>query len=193
MVLYSWLLWIRGGYMQYNTKEFAERINVAPTTLYKWEKDFKLTVPRHANGNRYYTENEALIFNKIKNLRYNKYSIESIKQYLNRDIDKMHQEEIAVTNMPIQYLTQNEIQEIMQDNIQLVRDQLATTLQSELSIFKKQLKKDIKNELNFEFYKQQKQLRINNKKIANLIEYKFKEAKSKSIKSKILGIWRKGL
>jgi len=165
--------------VKYSTRELSELLNVKMPTLYKWEKDFNLTVPRHKNGERFYIEKDKLIFEKIKTLRDKKFSIQNIKEYLIKDLDSMDQEETAQNNMPIQYLNGEEIKELLISNMQGAMKEIACTFQEELKRTKEELRQEVRDEIRKEFEREQNQRETENQKLIDYILKTREEDKKK--------------
>jgi len=164
--------------------EVAGNLELNSQTLRKWEKDFKLKIPRNDKGHRYYTDKEVELLENIKNWKDKGANIKVINNYLGRTEEFKDQKEQALELITLDKLTGKEIKELMAKQM------------TELVIEREQaLKEAFKKELKEELEKQQQkiteqvfqQVKEENQKLRDYIASTREDDYKKSFWSKIFG------
>jgi len=140
----------------YNVSEVAKEVGIANTTLYSWEKALGITVKRKPDQSRYYTDEDIQVYKKIKEYRDKRFSLESIKQALERNNKFLQMEEEALSCLPVEQLTGNELEEV-------VRDSVESGLKTVVEAFKESMKEQVRNEFKTQF----EGLKIENETLKN--------------------------
>jgi DNA-binding transcriptional MerR regulator len=102
----------------YTIKDVVKMIDVPKGTIYQWEKDLELHIPRREDNSRYYTEFEIDLLLKIKNMRDKNLSIPLIKDLLHAKQERGIEEELSnlpVTQQETTTMTQIEAVAILSD------------------------------------------------------------------------------
>lgn len=135
---------MEGQFMKaYTIKEVQERTKVPQGTIRQWERDLEgvFVVPRNEQNNRYYTEFEIDIINKIKKMRDKNVSITMIK-----DLLKQHSEMLGTDSEAQPPAVQPTIPQMSQSEAITTLKEVQIALQS-FEAFKEQMKLEIRNEI----------------------------------------------
>ncbi|PET45170.1 hypothetical protein CN514_21165 [Bacillus sp. AFS001701] len=135
---------MEGQFMKaYTIKEVQERTKVPQGTIRQWERDLEgvFVVPRDERNNRYYTDFEIDIINKIKEMRDKNVSITMIKDLLQK-----HSETLGTDSEPQPPAVQPTIPQMSQNEAITTLKEVQIALQS-FEAFKEQMKLEIRNEI----------------------------------------------
>lgn len=84
----------------YSRKEVAKLLHLTPEVLRNWERNGLITIPRLANGHRYYTQKEIERLSVIRSLRAAHFSITSILRLVQYSTHHAHFDIKQVLNTP---------------------------------------------------------------------------------------------
>ena len=75
--------------VRYMISDAAAMVNVETHVLRYWEEELDLTIPRNEMGHRYYTRENILEFQKIKELKEQGYQLKAIRMIIHsQDVEK---------------------------------------------------------------------------------------------------------
>ncbi len=97
----------------YSITDLTDILNIAESTIRKYEGDFNIKIPRNSKGHRYYVDKEIDLYKQILELKKSKYSKEQINELLGRSVIAEEQREIAIEKVKVQNLTVEELKDTM--------------------------------------------------------------------------------
>lgn len=114
--------------MKKSISEVAQRYGVQAQTLRKWEKDFRLIIPRDGEGNRYYTTEQLEILDYITQLKKEGLTKTPILKALDMsDRYKDHQQQAADLT-PLEYLTGEQLKAMLESHQTALHGDYTATL-----------------------------------------------------------------
>ena len=158
----------------YTINELAEKLNLNSQTLRKWEKDFKLKIPRNDMGHRYYTDRELELFENIKEWKEKGATLKIINNYLGKSNDFKEQNEQALELVTLDKLTGKEIQELLTYKLADILHEREQKLKDE---FKKELQGELEKQEERIKEKVIEQIQAENQKLIQYIESRREEKK----------------
>lgn len=78
-------------------KDAAKNLGVESHVLRYWEEELKIDIKRNSMGHRYYDERDIKMFQEVKDLRDRGFSLKDIKDGIERQKEKLWQEQEEVT------------------------------------------------------------------------------------------------
>lgn len=83
--------------------DVAQEIDIAPTTIRKWDKDFNLNLKRNSKNNRIFTEDDILLIKRIKLLKNEGSGLNTITKKLNLHVaDMLPLQDKTIDNKPLE-------------------------------------------------------------------------------------------
>lgn len=77
--------------MSVTIDNLAEMLEVTPNIITNWESGLGLKIGMGESGNKYYSDELAALFKKVKSLILNGYAISEIKELLSAEVEKQNQ------------------------------------------------------------------------------------------------------
>lgn len=163
----------------------SELLNIKDVTLRKWEKDFKINIPKNELGHRYYTQKELDLLKQIKDFKDNGYTISQIQTILTKSIYALEQAEQALELVTLDKLTGSDVKQLFAQSISDIIIEREMVLKQEYEAKIEETKQEIKENLKKEFSRQQEQIQLENKKLIDYIENIRQEETSKGFFKKL--------
>jgi DNA-binding transcriptional MerR regulator len=159
---------------EYSINELSQILETPNTTIYSWEKALNIKTKRKSDNSRFYNEQDLELYKKIKELREKKFSLKSIKDALENTEAFQDMQEVAVTQIPLESLTAQEIEKVVSKSFEKALKGVLNQAKEDL---REVIKEELRDELRKEFEYQNKQKEAENIKLLNIIETKFREEK----------------
>ena len=70
------------GELRYLISDASKKLNIEPHVLRHWEDELKLNIQRNELGHRYYSEENLIVFEKVKDLKKDGYPLKAIKMIM---------------------------------------------------------------------------------------------------------------
>lgn len=164
---------------KYTISHVSEKLGVSDATLRKYEKDYKIKVPRNELGHRFYTVNEIEILEQIIKLKEQGANIHVINRIMARSESFEEQNEQALELVTLDKLTGAEFKELMMKQIAeiIIKSEKELTQKYEEKLYK--VKDELKEDIKQEFKRQQEQREVENQKLMNYIAATKEEKKKR--------------
>lgn len=163
---------------KYSITELARELGVSESVLRKYEKDYRLHIPRNDLKHRYYTDKEVEVFKQILKLKEQGLNKTTIIKILTRSVSAEEQKEMALELVTLDKITGKELKDLMVRQIYEIEKELTSQYEEKLEL--------IRDEIRKEFQRQEEQRAGENIKLLDAIE-KIRSEKKKSFWSKLFG------
>lgn len=100
--------------MKKTITEMAEKYDITPETLRKWERDFELSIPRSENNSRYYRAPEVEILDYIVKLKAEGLTKKAIIKALGMSDAVADQRKEAADLVPLEHMTMADLKKSLE-------------------------------------------------------------------------------
>lgn len=120
--------------VRYMISDAANMVHVEAHVLRYWEEELDLSVPRNEMGHRYYTRENIMEFQRIKDLKEKGYQLKSIRMILHGGTD-VEQMEVDTISKPLETRKQHSMASVPQP-VEKIQKPIQTTAEDRMQQFR---------------------------------------------------------